>query len=93
MTVAYEPQTDVLTAEIFAHGGEADFRAGCFSVWWTSDGTIAAVHVHGYLEQVGRLRRARPVVRLGGIAPGVRVSEKDIREMREELLSALERRW
>jgi hypothetical protein len=93
MTIAYLPSEDTLLLKTGAVKGKPTKEVGSFKLWWEKDGTIRAIALQSYTEELKEFRKPLHTIRLGGIWKGVTVTEEEIREAREELLSSLEEAW
>ena len=69
---------------------EPNKNVGPFKLWWDDEGNICAIAITNYLEELEEFRKNLNVISLGGIWKGIKITEEDIKEVREELLRRLE---
>jgi hypothetical protein len=93
MKIQYTPSSDELTLINRPVGGDPNKEVGNFKLWWDNDGTICAVSITNYTEELEEFRKDLHTIRLGGIWKGVTITDKDIQDARKELLNTLEERW
>ena len=90
MKLKYVPFKDELTLVISPVKRTPNKKVGPFKLWWDDEGNICAIAISNYLEELEEVRRNLNVISLGGIWKGIKITEEDIKEVREELLRRLE---
>lgn len=93
MKAQYIPSKDEFILKIQPIKGRVNKRFGPFELWWDDEGNIRAIAITKYTEELEEFRKNLNVIQLRGIWKGVKVTEEDIREVREELLRKLEEKW
>jgi hypothetical protein len=93
MKVQYIPSKDELILKIHPIRGKANKKSGPFELWWDDEGNIRAIAITKYTEELEEFRKNLNVIQLAGIWKGVKVTNEDIREAREELLKKVEEKW
>lgn len=92
MKITYDPSKDELTLVISRVERKPNKKVGPFKLWWDDEGNIYAFVITNYLEVLKEFKRNLNVISLGGIWKGIKITEEDIKEVREELLRRLEDR-
>jgi len=90
MKITYVPFKDELILVISPVKREPNKKVGPFKLWWDDEGNICAIAITNYVEELEEFRKNLNVISLGGIWKGIKITEKDIKEAREELLRRLE---
>ncbi len=93
MTISYIPFKDELIVKFRPVTGRPTKILGSFKLWWDDDGNICAIVIMSFTEKLEDFRRNLNTVRLGSIWKGVKITNKEIKEAREELLKKLEEKW
>ena len=93
MKITYVPSKDELTLVISPVKRKPNKKVGPFKLWWDDEGNICAIAITNYVEELEEFRRNLHVISLGGIWKGIKITEEDIKEAREELLRRLEDKW
>jgi hypothetical protein len=93
MKISYIPSRDELILMICPFGGRPSKKAGPLKLWSDKKGKICAVSIANYSTQLEELRRNLNTVQIGGIWKGVRITSKDIKEVRKTLLGKIEEKW
>ncbi|RKX69555.1 hypothetical protein DRP53_07825 [candidate division WOR-3 bacterium] len=75
MKLTYVPSKDELTLTIHPVKGRPNKKAGPFQLWWDDEGTICALTIRNYREELEEYRRNMNVIPLGGIWKGVRITD------------------
>lgn len=92
-TISYLPGKDELFAQFSEWKARPSKQIGHFSFWWDNKGNICAIRISEYCFELEKFKLHLNEVKLGGIWNGVRISDKDIREARKDLLKSLEEKW
>lgn len=95
MTVSYNPSEDEMIVK-FSPGpvkGKPTKKLGPYQMWCDHNGNIDAFVMESYTEKLKEFRKSLKTIRLGGIWEGVKITNEDIQETREELLKMLEEKW
>lgn len=90
MKLTYVPSKDELTLVIRPVKRGPNKKVGPFKLWWDDKGNICAIAIKNYVEELEEFRRNLNVISLGGIWKGIKITEEDIKDAREELLRRLE---
>ena len=90
ITISYDPVGDVLRLEFAPAKGKPDLKSGALEIWTSSDGNIYALAILEYTKLFREFRRKLRTAALGGIWKGIKITEADIQETREELLKRAE---
>ena len=93
MKISYIPSKDELILNICPIGKRPSKKAGPLKLWWNTKGKICAVSITNYTAQLEELKKNLSTVQLGGIWKGVKISSKDIKEVRKTLLEKIEEKW
>lgn len=91
--VSYIPSKDELMLRFRSVKGKPTKELGQFKLWWDDEGCVYAIDIMPFMEELKDFRKNLNTMRLGGIWKGVKITEEDIRETREELLKKLEEKW
>jgi N-acetylglucosamine kinase-like BadF-type ATPase len=92
-TVSYTPSRDELYAVFQSAKKKSTKKFGHYKFQIGDDGAICAIYIGSYLEELKEFKNKLNTIQLGGIWKGVKVSDKDIKEIRKELFKKLEARW
>ena len=92
MSVSYNASYDRLVARFGPTKKLKSKKFGPFELWWDEESTIRAIAIDSFRKQSKEFARKQGWVRLGGIWQGISIDEKDIKEVRRELLDKLEKR-
>jgi len=92
-TISYDPSEDVMFLEFDPVEGEPTKESGTLKLWWDDEGNIRALAIMQYTEESKEFRENLNATQLGGIWKGIKITDKDIQETREELLKRLEEKW
>lgn len=90
MKMQYIPSKDELILKIRPVKGRPNKKLQHFKLWWDDEGNISAIGITNYLKELKEFRKNLNVIQLGGIWKGVKITEEDIKKIREELLTKLE---
>lgn len=91
--ISYLPSKDKLLVRFRSARGKPTKEFGRFKLWWDKDGNICAIAIMPFLEELKEFEKNRNWIQLGGIWKGISITEEDIKEVRQELLKTLEKRW
>ncbi|MEK7874141.1 MAG: hypothetical protein AAB502_09835 [Chloroflexota bacterium] len=89
----YAPEKDELVLKIHPSRGKPRGRLGNLKIWWDEQANIGAIAVNSYSALQQEFNQNLKTVKLGGIWKDVKVTSKDIRDVRRTLLRKLEARW
>ena len=92
-TVSYIPSKNELVLKFRPVKGKPTKELGRFKLWWDKEGYVYAIDIMPFTEELEEFKKNLNTIRLGGIWKGVKITEEDIRETREELLKQLEEKW
>ena len=91
--VTYIPHRDELLAEFGPRKLRPSKQIGHFTLWWDDEGNICAIRISAFLKEQEDFKRDFNETRLGGIWKGLKITDKDIKKSRRELLKRLEEKW
>lgn len=91
--ISYIPSKDELLAKFGPIKGRPTKEFGPFRFWWDDRGNIRAVGIMPYTPALQEFRKNLKTVRLSGVWKGVKITEEDIKEARDDLLKKLEENW
>lgn len=89
MKLIYTPSKDELLLKIHPVKGKPNKESGPLKIWW-DEGNICAIAITKYTEELEEFSRNLNVVQLGSIWKGIKITDADISEAREELLRKIE---
>lgn len=92
-TISYSPSKDELRLKLRSVKGKLTKKVGRFKLWWDYEGNICALDIRQFTKELEEFRKSSYTVRLGGIWKGVKITDKDIKEVRKDLLKKLEEKW
>lgn len=90
--ISYLPSQDKLSLKFRSVRGKQTKEFGRFQLWWDEEG-ICALTIMPCLGELKEFEKSRNWIQLGGIWSGIKINEEDIREVRQELLKKLEKKW
>ena len=93
MKISYLPSKDELILRICAVGKKPNKKAGPLKLWWDAEGSICAVSITNYTHELKEFEENLSTIQLGGIWKGVKISSRDIKEVRKTLLEKIEEKW
>lgn len=92
-TISYIPSKDELLVKFRSVRSSQAKKLGRFTLWWDDEGTICAIDIMPFTEELEEFKKSLNTIRLGGIWKGVKITDKEIKKTREELLQKLEDQW
>lgn len=92
-TISYIPPKDKMLLRFRHIKGKPTKDLGRFKLWWDEEGYIYALDITPYREESIEFKKRRGWIELGGIWKGVKITEEDIKEARQELLKKIEEKW
>ena len=92
-TASYIPSRDELVLKFRPVKGKPTKELGRFKLWWDDEGCVYAVDIMSFTKELEEFKKNLNTIRLGGIWKGVKITEEDIRQTREELLKKLREKW
>lgn len=92
MTISYYPSRDELVLRLRPTKKETTKQFERFRLWLDKQDNICAISISPFTEEQREFEQKRGWMQLSGIWKGVKISEQDIREARQELLKKLEER-
>jgi len=90
MKMQYIPSKDELILQIHPVKGRPNKELNHFKLWWDDEGTISAIGISNYTEELKEFKRSLNIIQLCGIWKEEKITEEDIKATREELLKNLE---
>ena len=93
MAISYIPSNDELVLSFRPLTEKPTKQVGRFKLWWDENGCIYGINISSYIEELEEFKKNLNTVRLGGIWKGIKITDLEIREMRQELLRKLEEKW
>jgi len=91
--ISYIPSKDEMLLKFRSVKGRPTKELGSFKLWWDNEGNICAIDIMSFTEELKRFEENLNTAKLGGIWKGIKITDEDIRQTREELLQKLEGRW
>lgn len=92
-TISYIPSNDELVLKLHPLKGKPKKELGRFKLWWDDKGCIYGIDIRPFMEELEEFKKNVNTVRLGGVWKGVKITDEDIKEIREDLLKKLEEKW
>jgi hypothetical protein len=92
-TVSYVPNKDELMIKCYPIKGKSLKEIGQFKIWFDEQGIICALAIENISKELKEFKKAFKTLRLKGIWKGIKITEKDIKEARLDLLNKLEEKW
>ena len=92
MTISYIPTKDELVLKFRPLERKPSKELGSFRLWWDDEG-VYGVEIMPYMEELEDFKKNLNRVQLGGIWKGVKITEGDIKKIREGLLKKLKEKW
>ena len=89
-TASYIPSRDELVLKFRPVKGKPTKELGRFRLWWDKEGNIYAMAITSFMEELEEFKKNLNTIQLGSIWKGVRITDEDIKETRQELLKKLE---
>jgi len=93
MTISYIPTKDELVLKFRPLEGKPSKEFGSFRLWWDDEGDIYGIGIMPYMKELEDFKKNLNRVQLGGIWKGVKITEGDIKKIREGLLKKLGEKW
>jgi hypothetical protein len=84
-TIVFNPVLDELRLRLSQSRGARTKSIGRFKVQWTAEGEICALDIRAFEEELRDFRASLEQVKLGGMWKGVKITERDISEVRRDL--------
>lgn len=91
--ISYLPSKDKLLLRLRYVKDKPTKEVGRFKLWWNKKGDICAIAITPFLEELKEFEKKRGWIQLSGIWKGINITEEDIKEVRQELLKKLEKKW
>jgi hypothetical protein len=91
--ISYLPSKDEMLVEFGPVRKEPTKKIGRFRLWLDKKGGIRALAIMPYEEELIEFSKNMHKVKFGGIWRGVRVTDEDIKNARQDLLKRLEGKW
>jgi hypothetical protein len=91
--ISYIPSKDELVLKFRPLKGKPTKELGRFKLWWDAEGNIYGIEIMPFMEELEEFKKSLNTVRLAGIWKDVEITDKDIKEIREDLLKKLEEKW
>ncbi len=91
--ISYIPSKDELVLRFRSLKKKPTKELGRIKLWWDDEGDIYGVDIVPFTEELAEFKKNLNTIRLGGIWKGIKVTEKDIKEVRRDLLKKLEEKW
>jgi len=92
MTISYLASRDELVLRLRPIKPKLSKEFGRFRLWWDQQDNICAIAIRPFTEELREFEEKLGWIQLSGIWKGVKISEQDIREARQELLKKVEER-
>ena len=91
--ISYIPSKDEMLLKFRLPKGRPTKELGRFKLWWDDKGNISAIDIMPFTEEREEFAKNLNTIKLGGIWKGMKITDEDIREAREELFQEIEGRW
>ena len=91
--ISYLPSKDEMLLEFLPVKKKPTKEIGHFKLWLDKTGNIRAIAIMPYTEELEEFRNNLNKIQLGGIWKGLKITERDIKEIRQDLLKKLEEKW
>lgn len=91
--ISYIPSNDELVLEFRPLRKKPSKELGRFKLWWDNEGFIYGIRITSFMEELEEFKKNLNTIRLGGIWRGIKITEADIKEIRDDLLKKLEEKW
>lgn len=91
--ISYIPSKDEMLLRFRPVKQRPTKELGPFKLWWDDEGNICAIDITPFMEELKEFEKNLNTVKLGGIWKGVKVTDEDIKEVRQGLLRKLEEKW
>jgi hypothetical protein len=88
--ITYTPSRDEMLLRLRATDFGPSLRGRGFRIWLDQRGNLCSFALTSFEQRLTEFRKTLHSTRLGGIWRDLRLTEKDIREARAELLQKLE---
>lgn len=92
-TISYIPSSDELVIKFRPLKRKPTKELGHFKLWWDDEGYIYGVDIMPFMEELEEFKKNLNTIQLGGIWKGVKITAKDFRQTREDLLRILGGKW
>lgn len=93
MSITYIPSDDELILRICPVGKRPSKKAGPLKLWWDAEANICAVSIIDYSNQLKEFEEDLGTTQLGGTWKGIKITSRDIKEVRKALLKKIEEKW
>lgn len=91
--ISYSPSKDELVLKFRPLKGKPTKEFGRFKLWWDDEGNFYGIDIIPFMEELEEFKKNLNTARLGGIWKDLKITDEDIREIREDLLKKLEEKW
>lgn len=91
--ISYIPSSDELVLKFRPLKRKPAKELGRFKLWWGDEGYIYGIDIMPFTEEVEEFKKNVNTVRLAGVWQSVKITEEDIKQIREDLLKKLEEEW
>lgn len=92
-TISYIPSKDELVLKFRPLKGKPTKELGRFKLWWNDEGDICGIDIMPFMEELEEFKKNLSTMRLGGVWKGIKITDEDIKEIREDMLKKLEEKW
>jgi len=92
-TISYIPFREEILLKFRPIKGKPTKELGRFRLWWDKEGNIYALAITSFMEELEEFKKNLNAIQLGGIWKGVRITDEDIKETRQELLKKPAEEW
>ncbi|MEW5768524.1 MAG: hypothetical protein AB1797_13105 [bacterium] len=91
--ISYIPFNDELVLKFRPLKGKPTKELGRIKLWWDKKGYIYGVDIKPFMEELEEFKKNLTTIRLGGIWKGIQITDEDIKEIREDLLKKVGKKW
>ena len=92
-TVTYIPSKDELLLKFCPLKGKKFKKSGNFILWYDKQGNICGIKIESYSKEFQEFRKDLNIIKLGSIWKGMKITDKDIKQIRRELINKFEKKW
>ena len=91
--ITYIPFKDELVLKFRPLKGKPTLSFERYKLWFNKEGSIDGINIIQFTEELKEFKKNVNTIQLESIWKNVDITDKDIKETREELLKILERKW
>lgn len=92
-TITYIPSKDDLLLKFCPLKGKKSKKSGNFVLWHDKQGNICGIKIESYSKELQEFSKDLNIIKLGGIWEDIKITAKDIKQTRQELIKKIEKKW